>query len=318
LPFELPPGQPWPRISLVTAVYNGEHYLEDTIRSILGQGYPNLEYIVVNDGSTDRTRDILRTYEPQLTRVIDQPNRGLYPALNTGFAQCTGDLLGWLNCSDMLHTHGLFVVGAVFSAFPEVEWITGRPTNFNEAGMTVRLMPLARWSRARFLMGANRHIQQESTFWRRRLWERAGGEMSTAYRVEGDFELWVRFFRHARLHSVDALIAGWRNHDDSLSHGDLERYERNCDEIVDRELASTNRDSLIRSFRSFNRLIRQVPGLRGAWQRLVMRGLYRLPGPDWPQWIGYVEGEGWAMHSWRRTDVEGRGRKARQQPVQPR
>jgi Glycosyl transferase family 2 len=306
-PASVPSGeQTWPRISIVTAVYNGESLLEDTLRSVLEQDYPDLEYIVVNDGSTDGTRDILRRYEHRLTRVIDQPNRGLYPALNAGFAECTGDILGWLNSSDMLHADGLRTVGAVFSTFPGVEWITGRPTRFDDAGTAVTLMPLARWSRARFLMGANRYIQQESTFWRRSLWERAGGEMSTAYRVEGDFELWVRFFRHARLHSVDAFIAGWRDHDDSMSHTDLERYDRTCEEIVDHEVTSTRGNSLIRSFRSLTRVMRRIPGAGSAWQQLVVRGLPRLPGPDWPPWIGRSAGDGWEMHSWRSAGAEQR------------
>lgn len=191
------PGTAWPRISLVTAVYNGEQYLEATIRSILDQNYPNLEYIVVNDGSTDRTLDIIRRYQQHITCIVDQPNKGLYAALNAGFAKSSGEIMGWLNCSDMLHTRGLFVVGSVFAAFQDVEWITGRPTVFNTQGMTVEVQPLPRWTRNRFLAGANRHIQQESTYWRRSLWERAGGALSEAYRAEGDFEQWVRFFRYA-------------------------------------------------------------------------------------------------------------------------
>lgn len=280
--------QRWPRISLVTAVYNGEDLLEDTFRSIFAQGYPNLEYIVVNDGSTDGTREIIGRYEDRIARVVDQPNRGLYAALNTGFAESTGDILGWLNCSDMLNTHGLLTVGTVFSSFPEVEWITGRAVSFNPAGVPATVRPLRRWSRLRFLLGANRYIQQESTYWRRSLWERAGGELSTKYRAEGDFELWVRFFRHARLHSVNALIAGYRHHDDSLSHSDIGNYDRNCAEIVENELAQTRGGAAIRVFRSLGRLM-----------PLALRALYRLPGPDRPPWIGYTEGEGWSMRSGR-------------------
>lgn len=157
---------------MVTAVYNGEAYLEDTIRSLVYQGYPNLEYIIVNDGSTDRTAEIIRDYERYLTAWINQKNQGLYAALNAGFARSTGEVMGWLNCSDKLHTGGLAVVGSVFATFPEIEWITGRPTGFNVLGMTTHIDDLRRWSRYRFLAGANQYIQQESTFWRKSLWER--------------------------------------------------------------------------------------------------------------------------------------------------
>src|ERR1700737_2025419 len=179
----------WPRITLVTAVYNGETYLEATIRSILNQGYPNLEYIIVDGGSTDGTVEIIRRYEKHLACWFTEPKQGVYAALNAGFARGTGEIMGWLNASDLLHTNGLLAVGSAFQSFPDVEWITGRPTKFNSDGLTIEVLPLPHWSRMRFLAGANQFIQQESTYWRRSLWERAGGGLSTEYRPAGDFEL---------------------------------------------------------------------------------------------------------------------------------
>jgi glycosyltransferase involved in cell wall biosynthesis len=285
----------WPRITLVTPVYNGEMYLEETIRSVVHQGYPNLEYILVDDGSTDGSAEIIKKYERSLSWWVSQPNQGLYGALNTGFSRATGEVLGWLNANDKLHTNGLFVVGSVFSAFAEVEWITGRPTVFNDEGMTVEVQDLPRWSRSRFLAGANRHIQQESTFWRRGLWQRAGGCMETAYRAEGDFELWLRLFRHARLYPVDGLIGGWRFHPNSLSHGDLERYDRNCGEIIEKELSRTAGYGPLKLFMRIDRAIRRVPKVRGIWQRVLVnnlrRCLYRVPGPDWPPVIEFKDGK---------------------------
>ncbi len=284
----------WPRITVVTAVYNGADYLEDTIRSIVSQKYPNLEYIIVDDGSTDNTVEIIRRYEAHLACWFRQPNKGLYAALNAGFARSTGEIMGWLNSSDKLHTNGLFVVGGVFASFKDVEWITGRPTVFNAQGMTVEVQPLPRWTRNRFLAGANRHIQQESTYWRRSLWERAGGALSVAYRAEGDFEQWVRFFRHARLYSVDALIGGYRNHLDALSWGNIERYNRNCDAIIEAELRSTDGTRFPKLFRWISRAVKPIPKVRGLWQRLAVRGLYRLSAPDLSPVIE-DHGEGWVF-----------------------
>lgn len=105
-------GSEWPRITLVTPVFNGIRYIEDTIRSALHQGYPNLEYIVVDGGSTDGTVDIIRKYQTHIYWWISQRDHGVYDALNTGFAQSTGSIMGWLNSSDLLHTSGLFVVAA--------------------------------------------------------------------------------------------------------------------------------------------------------------------------------------------------------------
>jgi glycosyltransferase involved in cell wall biosynthesis len=266
----------------VTAVRNRARYLEETIRSVVQQGYPDLEYIVVDGGSTDGTVDIIRKYEEHFTSWISEPDSGVYEALNKGFARSTGEIMGWLNASDLLHTNGLFVVGSVFAALRDVEWITGKPTRFNAHGLTIDVRALPRWSRYRFLAGANQFIQQESTFWRRSLWERAGGAVSTKYRAEGDFELWVRFFRHAQLHSVDALIGGYRSHEDALSSSDIDRYIAVCDEITEREVAALPHNGAVKLFRWVNRYVQRVPKLRGLWYRLAMKGLYNLPGRDWP------------------------------------
>ena len=202
--------------------------------------------------------------------------------------------MGWLNCSDKLHTGGLAVVGSVFATFPEIEWITGRPTGFNALGMTTHIDNLRRWSRYRFLAGANQYIQQESTFWRKSLWERAGGRVDSSYRDVGDFELWVRFFRHARLYSVDCLIAGYRFHPDAISHAGREAYDRRCNEIIERELRSTPRGAAVRFFRLVSQGVIRIPKVRGVWNRTLIRGLYELPGPDWAPFIEYGS-EGWVM-----------------------
>ena len=271
-----------PRISIVTAVYNGEEYLEATILSVLNQGYPNLEYIIVDDGSTDSTPEIIGKYEEHLACRVRQSNRGLYAALSAGFARSTGEVMGWLNASDMLHLNGLMVVGSVFGAFQQVEWITGRPTKFSPAGMTVNIWPVPRWSRMRFLAGADKYIQQESTYWRRSLWEKAGGALSTEYRAEGDFELWVRFFRHAPLYSVDAFIGGYRAHEGALSSSNMEKYDRTCEEIAGRELAVLRGGYGAKLFRGVTRAVKRIPKVRGMWQRVAVRALYRTPGRDWP------------------------------------
>jgi glycosyltransferase involved in cell wall biosynthesis len=286
----------WPRVTLVTAVYNGEKYLEATIRSIVGQGYPNLEYIIVDDGSTDATVEIIRKYESQLTCWFSQENRGLYAALNAGFARSTGEIMGWLNSSDLLHVNGLFVVGSVFAALREVEWITGRPSSFSAHGMTINVAEVPRWSRYRFLAGANIFIQQESTYWRRGLWERAGGALSTEFRAEGDCELWTRFFRHAKLHSVDALIAGYRRHEDALTSSDMDGYVRRCDEIAGRAVESVERPrwrSLLKAFRWVTRVVKPIPKVRGFWHLAAINSLYTVRGPDWPPVIE------WDDRQWR-------------------
>jgi hypothetical protein len=172
--------------------------------------------------------------------------------------------MGWLNARDLLHTNGLFVVGSDFASLRAVEWLTGRPTRFNPNGMTVDIRTLPSWSRYRFLAGANKYIQQESTFWRRGLWEKAGGELHAAYGDVGDFDLWVRFFRHARLYSVDALIGGYRFHPDAISSSNMQRYNERRDKIIESELKSIPRAAAVRVFRRVSSAVKNIGASKAA------------------------------------------------------
>ena len=277
----------WPKISLVTPVLNSAAYIDQTIRSVVNQGYPNLEYFIVDGGSTDSTLEIIRKHERHLNWWDSRPDKGMYDALNRGFARSSGELMGWISATDMLLPGSLFVVGSVFRTFPEVEWITGVPTGFHRDGMAIPVSRLRRWSRIRFLAGANRYIQQESTFWRRSLWERAGGHMDASRRNASDFELWVRFFRHVRLYSVNALIGGYRFHADSLGLQDMEACHRVHNEVIEAELNSVPWGWPLKLFRSISGAMLRTPVLRTLWKETVMSALIRLRGPDWAPVIRY-------------------------------
>jgi glycosyltransferase involved in cell wall biosynthesis len=283
----------WPRIALVTPVLNSGRYIEQTIRSVLVQGYPNLDYFIVDGGSTDRTLDVIRKYENQISGWISEPDNGMYDAINKGFTRTSGEIMGWISATDMLHVGGLLVVGSVFRDLPEVEWILGWPSLFNEEGMAIAMLGgLTRWSRYRFLAGANRTIQQESTFWRRSLWEKAGGGVDASRRWAADFELWVRFFRHAQIYPVDGLIGGFRLHGDSLGLQDMQTCYRIHNEFIEAELdrmPRSNRVKLVRLVRRINRAVESNRTARTAWKRLVMNRLYHRPGRDWPPVIRYQQ-----------------------------
>lgn len=215
-------------ISLVTPNKDGARFLERTLTSVLGQDYPQLEYIVVDGASTDASLEIIERYRARLAHVISEPDHGHTDALNKGFASSRGEIMGWIGSDDMLLPGSLAAVNQVFQTHPEIEWITGRPTAMTEDDILHAIGDPRPWSWVRFLGGDYRHIQQESTFWRRSLWERAGGYLSMDHMLASDFELWTRFFLHAPLHSVDTLIGSFRFHGDQQSQVASERYQAEC------------------------------------------------------------------------------------------
>lgn len=229
----------WPRISIVTPCYNGATYLEDTIASILGQGYPNLEYIIVDGGSTDESVDIIRRYADDLTWWTSEPDDGMYDALQKGFVRTTGEVMKWVNADDVLHPRALFTVAEIFQSLPDVEWLQGCPTWIDEAGRIVcTARHIQRWSRFDYYRGHYRWIQQESTFWRRSLWDRAGAYIDATLRLAGDLELWARFFRHAPLYSTEAVLGAFRwCRGGQLSTTHFDTYLAEAEQVLERERA---------------------------------------------------------------------------------
>jgi glycosyltransferase involved in cell wall biosynthesis len=203
----------FPKISIVTASYNQVAFLEQTILSVLSQGYPNLEYIVIDGGSTDGSVEIIRKYEQQLSYWVSEKDNGLYDALQKGFTKSTGDIMAWINSDDLYHRQSFSSVVSMFKQFPETRWIMGSNSYFDEEGNCFtyeRDIFDERWSKWKMQLFNGAFIQQESVFWKRELWNEAGGYISQAYPLAGDFELWLRFFRHDKLYSSSFLLAGFR------------------------------------------------------------------------------------------------------------
>jgi glycosyltransferase involved in cell wall biosynthesis len=213
-----------PKISIVTPNYNGEVYLEETIKSVLSQNYPNLEYIIIDGGSTDDSVAIIRKYESQLAYWVSEPDKGLYEAIQKGFDKSTGEIMAWINSDDMFHSKAFFTVAEIFK-YNEVQWLQGTPTTYDEMGRTVFVESLKRWSKLDYYLGNFKWIQQESVFWRRSLWETSGSKIDVSLKYAGDLELWLRFFRHEKLYVTHALLGGFRQRcSGQLSMEFLEEY----------------------------------------------------------------------------------------------
>lgn len=214
-----------PKITIVTPNYNMGHFLECTIDSVLSQNYPNIEYIVIDGGSTDNSVEIIRKYEKYLAYWVSESDAGLYDALNKGFSRSTGEILAYINSDDILFKGTLSIVAELFSSFHDVDWITGKRAFIDEADRIIKVDNLIRWSIYDFMLGSHTWIQQESTFWRRSLWLRNGKSFDSSYKYAGDFELWFRFFKTADLYTINTILGGFRiRKKNQISLENIEEY----------------------------------------------------------------------------------------------
>jgi glycosyltransferase involved in cell wall biosynthesis len=134
LPDTTPDGQPWPKVSIVTPSYNQGRFIEECIRSVLLQGYPDLEYIIVDGGSTDETVDVIKKYEPWLTYWESKPDRGQSHAINKGLEKSTGKLFNWYNSDDVLAPNSLATMVRVMVKYPQAGYIHGHRIFIDDKG----------------------------------------------------------------------------------------------------------------------------------------------------------------------------------------
>ncbi len=228
-----------PKISIVTPNFNGGKFLEQTIQSVLNQNYANLEYIIIDGGSTDDSIEIIKKYQDKLAYWISEPDKGLYDAVQKGFDKSTGEIMAWINSDDMYVKGSFSIVSEIFSNYNKVHWLVGMPSAYDESGRTIRIDGFKRWSKFNYYTYDYQWIQQESVFWRRNLWEQAGSKLNTNLKLAGDLELWTRFFRHQKLFTIDALLSGFRvRSSNQLSLEHLDDYHKEAREILKSELKS--------------------------------------------------------------------------------
>lgn len=230
----------YPKISIVTVNYNNGDFLEETIRSVIDQQYPNLEFILIDGGSTDKSLEIIRKYEAHFSYWISEKDEGPYAAVQKGFDKSTGDIMAWINSDDKYLPNALGVVADIFSKYEDVSWLMGQAREYTKEGALVGriTMPWCRWSKYRYLSNDYQFIQQESCFWRRSLWEKAGGRLDLSFDLAADMELWARFFRLEKLHTTVFELGGFRHRSDQQrSKQFLATYLQEAKQVVRRERA---------------------------------------------------------------------------------
>jgi len=199
-----------PLVSIITPSYNQGKFLEETIQSVLGQDYPDLEYIIIDGGSTDRSVEIIRKYSSRLGWWVSEPDQGQTDAINKGFTKASGKILAWLNSDDTYLPGAISEAVAYLQAHPEAGMVYGDANLIDEKGQVIGKFP-ARQTDYRRLRRGYVHIPQQASFFRARLWKKVG-PLDPSFYFAMDYDLWVRLAREAPLHHHPRLWANFRLH----------------------------------------------------------------------------------------------------------
>jgi glycosyltransferase involved in cell wall biosynthesis len=211
-PDRMPDGRRWPRLTIVTPSLNQGRFIEETIRSVLLQGYPNIEYLVIDGGSTDGTLDVLRTYEKTgAVRWVSEPDGGQAHAIEKGFDESTGEILAWLNADDIYLRKALFTrVALLLDDHPRADMLSAGGVRLFEDGTWERQLSVdVRRLCYRHLRYAD-YVLQPATFFRRAVVTTTRMDRTLHYAFDWDF-----FVRASRVHGilgVDEAWAGQRIH----------------------------------------------------------------------------------------------------------
>ena len=229
VPETMPGGKPWPRITIVTPSYNQGAFIEETILSVLRQCYPNLEYIIIDGGSTDETLAIVKEYEHMLAYFVSEQDRGQSHAINKGFAKATGEIIGWLNSDDQLEPGTLAAVAMAFER-SGADMVAGicslyrdsHPTRQHLTSCPDGPLPLddlldleGCWLKGRF-------FYQPEVFLTRDIFRRAGDKVEESLYFSMDYELWLRLASEgARIKVVGKSLVRYRQHEGQKTHGEI-------------------------------------------------------------------------------------------------
>jgi len=212
-----------PRVSIITPSFNQADFLEEAIRSVLLQGYENLEYIIVDGGSTDGSVDLIRRYEPWISWWVSEPDRGQADAINKGFAKASGSIVGWLNSDDVLYPGFIERRVREFAVAPDVGLIYGDVDTGKSCDATEGVMRGRSTDFETIVRTLEVPIPQQSALWRRKLLDEIGG-LDDRWRVVLDREFFLRVARYSRIAYRPGISGLFRLHSDSKSVAEEMRW----------------------------------------------------------------------------------------------
>jgi glycosyltransferase involved in cell wall biosynthesis len=259
------------RISIVTPSYNQAAFLEHTIISVLGQGYPDLEYWIMDGGSRDGSVEIIRKYENQLAGWVSQPDGGQADAINTGLRQASGEVVAWLNSDDMYAPGVLSDVAQFFEQNPDIGMVYGDAASFDQDGHPLNALASQDWGLAGLV--AFNIICQPAVFMRRSALEKAG-YLDENYHLLLDHHLWLRIAQHTRIQHVPRVWAFARHHAEAKNVAQAPKFGEEAFRVlawmetqpVLAKLIAANRNTIMAMAHRFNARYLLDGGL--AWPAL--------------------------------------------------
>lgn len=237
LPDVMPNGKPWPRISIVTPSYNQGQFLEETIRSILLQGYPNLEYIIIDGGSTDESVEIIRKYEQHLAYWVSEKDSGQANAINKGFQRVTGEVVAWLNSDDVYEAAAVQRAAKFLVARPDCGMIYGACHLVDEEGRHVGLMGSPEFDLTHLLMDS--YVPQQATFFRRSVLDKVG-LLHEDFHYAMDYDLWLRIASRFSVCKASQIWANYRICEGTKSFGEPAAFWPEIVEALERFYTQPN------------------------------------------------------------------------------
>ena len=215
LPKHMPDGSEWPRISIITPSYNQGKFIEETIRSILLQGYPNLEYIIIDGGSRDKSVDIISKYEKWLAYWVSEPDKGQSNALNKGFRRATGKLIGWQNSDDYYQPTAFVNAAKFFSSSQDTDIFYGHVRCVSEDGKVLASPRVCQFEFENMLPG--QCVFNQSMFFRKRIFDE-GNFIDETWQHLMDYEFfWRLALKKYQYKFIPEISANFRRHSETKS-----------------------------------------------------------------------------------------------------